>query len=200
MFKRANFHVLIFLMIFGSACTVLQRSKESGYGSSAAATTESTINRIQINFDKSANASNQNSDKVKLKKLENSLTSEKELEQYSKALPYFNSEKEKIDFLSLEDYEAKQSWLNNNKFFKRSLKAKNSFQNIIASQDIAIGMPISLVKKSWGDPQSVEISGNEKLRNERWKYLKYVSTPDGFKLEKKIVYFEGGRVVGWEQE
>jgi len=199
MLTRVNLPLFVFLMVFASACSVLQRSKESGYGSNPSQTTESTINRVQINFDKPS-TNNPNNDKVKLKKLENSLTSEKELEQYSKALPYFNSDKEKIDFLSMNDYETKQAWLNDNKFFKRSLKAKNTFQNVVATQDIAIGMPISLVKKSWGEPQSIEVSGNEKLRNERWKYLKYVSTSDGFKLEKKIVYFEGGRVVGWEQE
>jgi len=30
--------------------------------------------------------------------------------------------------------------------------------------------------------------------------LRYVATPDGYRSEKRYVYFESGKVVGWETE
>lgn len=61
-------------------------------------------------------------------------------------------------------------------------------------------MPAEYVKKSWGEPVNIEVSGNPIYRNERWQYNKQVATPQGYKQEKRYVYFEGGRVVGWETE
>jgi hypothetical protein len=97
-------------------------------------------------------------------------------------------------------FEARQEWLQEKEFSSRSNKAQASMQSVVESNDIALGMPQPLVMKSWGEPESVEVSGNPKLKNERWRYVRYVSTQDGFKPEKKIVYFEGGKVVGWEVE
>lgn len=73
-------------------------------------------------------------------------------------------------------------------------------KSLIETQDIAVGMPQDYVKRSWGDPMSVEVSGNPIYKNERWKYQKFVSAPEGYRKETRYVYFEGGRVVGWETE
>lgn len=136
----------------------------------------------------------------KLKSLENKLTSSKEVEQYSKALPYMTSDFEKMEFLSLEGFEERQLWLSQKNFPTRPTESAKSLQELVDARDIALGMPQTLVKRSWGDPDAVEVSGNPRFKNERWTYETNVSTPDGYRLEKKSVYFEGGKVVGWEVE
>lgn len=110
------------------------------------------------------------------------------------------NEAERIRFLELADYEARQTWLKSEKFFERNKQTQEQLQPLVETQDIAIGMPQVLVKKSWGEPENVEVSGNPQFRNEKWRYTKYVSTPYGYKLERKLVYFEAGKVVGWETE
>jgi hypothetical protein len=136
----------------------------------------------------------------KLKSLENRMTSSKEIEQYSKALPYMTSDLEKMEFLGLEGFEERQLWLSQKNFPTRPTESAKSLQELVDARDISLGMPQKLVKRSWGDPDSVEVSGNPRFKNERWVYETNVSTPDGYRLEKKSVYFEGGKVVGWEVE
>lgn len=138
-------------------------------------------------------------DRKKLRQLERSLDSQKERLQYSKVLPWLNNDQEKIEILSIPSIEGRQVWINKNKIWSRAKDLK-SFDEVVESQDIAIGMPADYVKKSWGEPTSIESSGNPIYKNERWQYLKQVSTPQGYKQEKRLVYFEGGRVVGWETE
>ncbi len=135
---------------------------------------------------------------ARLKSLENSTMSSKELEQYSKALPYMKSDEERLKFLELDGFESRQTWLQNQDFPSRPANSQDEMKELVETQDIAIGMPQALVKRSWGDPDSVEVSGNPQFRNEKWKYNKYVSSSEGYKMEKKTVFFEGGKVIGWE--
>jgi hypothetical protein len=135
----------------------------------------------------------------KLRYFERALDSQKERLQYSKVLPWFTSDEEKLEFLSIPSIEGRQVWINKNKIWSRAKNLKD-FSDIVDSQDIALGMATDHVKKSWGEPENIEISGNPIYKNERWKYLKQVSTPQGYRQEKRFVYFEGGRVVGWETE
>jgi hypothetical protein len=139
------------------------------------------------------------SQRRRVRELERTLDSEKERRHYSKVLPLMQTDDEKIDYLSIESIEGRQAWVNRNKIWSR-LKSKKDFQELIASQDIAVGMTADLVKKSWGNPESVEYSGNEIYKNERWKYTREVPSPSGYMHERRFVYFEGGRVVGWETE
>lgn len=135
----------------------------------------------------------------KLRQLERTLDSQKERIQYSKVLPWLHDDTEKIEMLAIPTIEGRQVWINKNKIWSRAKNLKN-FEDVVAAQDIAIGMPSDYVKKSWGEPDSIEISGNPIYKNERWQYSKQVATPQGYKQEKRYVYFEGGRVVGWETE
>lgn len=135
----------------------------------------------------------------RLRELERTLDSQKERLQYSKVLPWLNSDQEKIDLLSIPSVEGRQVWINKNKIWARAKNLKD-FDEALDSQDIAIGMPSDYVKKSWGEPDDVEVSGNPIYRNERWQYSKQVATPQGYRQERRYVYFEGGRVVGWETE
>lgn len=135
----------------------------------------------------------------KVRELERSLELQKEKVQYSKVLPFLQTDEEKIQFLSIPSVEGRQHWTNRKKIWDR-VKADSHFQEALETQDIAVGMTADLVRKSWGDPQSVETSGNSVYKNERWKYTRDVASPSGYKRERRFVYFEGGRVVGWETE
>ena len=55
------------------------------------------------------------------------------------------------------------------------------------------------MKKSWGLPDSVEVAGNPIYGNERWRYKRYTPSPEGYRLQSRIIYFESGKVAGWEQ-
>lgn len=202
MAKRKNifciftYELFVFSLIcIISSCGIIERHPESGYG--AYSTKSNSVKRTQSQ--PPASATNLDN-KTRLKKLENAIATKKELEQYSRVLPYLKDEDERIEFLALGDYEAKQKYLKDANINSRTIKSQDDYRELVEAQDIGIGMTQNLVRKSWGEPDNIEVSGNPLFRNERWKYNKYVSTPDGYKPEKKIVYFEGGRVVGWEVE
>jgi hypothetical protein len=97
-------------------------------------------------------------------------------------------------------FEDRQEWVQSTGILNRPNKVMQKFKRVIEAQDIAIGMPNEFVKKSWGPPLQIETSGNPLYKNEKWKYLRSLSSPEGFKQEKRTVYFEGGKVVGWETE
>lgn len=135
----------------------------------------------------------------RLRQLERGLDSPKERVNYSKVLPLFNNDQEKIEYLSIPSLEGRQSWVVRNKLWNRD-KTNPDFQAVTEAQDITLGMTQDLVRKSWGEPSSIEHSGNPIYKNERWKYLRDTPTLNGYKRERRFVYFEGGRVVGWETE
>jgi hypothetical protein len=35
--------------------------------------------------------------------------------------------------------------------------------------------------------------------NERWTYIQYNSTAEGFQKEERVVIFESGKVAGWKK-
>lgn len=135
----------------------------------------------------------------RLRQLERGLDSPKERVNYSKVLPLFTNDQEKIDYLSIQSLEGRASWVNRNKLWNRD-KTNPDFAAVADAQDITLGMTQELVKKSWGEPNQVETSGNPVYKNERWKYIRDLPTLSGYKRERRYVYFEGGRVVGWETE
>lgn len=196
------------------ACTSMQRSSQSGYGNSYHETTtryssassyDSKTKQVAYELGKDP-ATLSPSDLIeirnrqKLKELERTLISNKEREQYSKVLPWLRDDQEKIGFLSIPSLEGRQQWINKNNIWARTQVPQQEMKELIESQDVAIGMPQDYVRRSWGDPLSIESSGNPIYRNERWKYQRQVSTSQGYRNETRYVYFEGGRVVGWETE
>ncbi|MFN7729645.1 MAG: hypothetical protein ACK5P7_10855 [Bdellovibrio sp.] len=194
--KFVPFEVMVFVFCSAlCACGLLERHPESGYSNRLS---PHQLKRSQTISSREDSRSIEK--KTRLKQLENSISTKKELEQYSRVLPYLKDEDERIYFLSMPGYEARQKWLKDENINSRTLQAGETYKELIEAQDIGLGMTQNWVRKSWGEPDNIEVSGNPQFRNERWKYNKYVSTPDGYKLEKKIVYFEGGRVVGWDVE
>jgi hypothetical protein len=62
-------------------------------------------------------------------------------------------------------------------------------------RDIFLGMEMRDVRDIWGIPLDIESAGDPRSGNQRWVYpgsLEWVS------YGKRLVYFEAGRVVGWE--
>jgi hypothetical protein len=137
--------------------------------------------------------------RYKVRALERTLDSDKERQHYSKVLPYLLSDQEKVDYLSYPTIEGRQAWVIRNKIWSRA-KSDKDFLDVVDSQDLTLGMNQELVRKSWGEPESVEHSGNPIYKNEKWRYVRDVPSPNGYKRERRYVFFEGGRVVGWETE
>ena len=137
---------------------------------------------------------------IRIKDYERQLKGQREKELYSKLLPWFRDEDEKLEYLSLSNLQEKQEWATDKKIWNRAKSPNDEMRTLMMNQDIAIGMPMDYVMKSWGDPLVREVSGNPLFRNEKWRYSRSISTQDGFKQEKRTVYFEGGKVVGWETD
>ncbi len=195
------------------SCGHLQRSRNSGYSPDAPSISDSKKSLdsekdyktayelgINPNSEISETDANRITDRLRLKNLERTLNSKKEKEQYSRVLPWLKNDSEKIEFLSIRSLEGRHQWANDNGIWDRAKKTQEDMKEVVSSQDIAIGMQQDSVRKSWGEPQGIEVSGNPIYKNERWKYQRFVSTPDGYKKETRLVYFEGGRVVGWDTE
>ncbi len=138
--------------------------------------------------------------KFEVQRLEQSLTNRRDLEQYSRVLPWFEGLEERYEFLSLPGLEARAEWLRDRNFFERPLLVEKQMLDLIQARDIAVGMPESLVKKSWGEPDVIEVSGHPLFKNMRWRYLQQEATEDGFVQQKKSVYIEGGKVTGWDSD
>lgn len=176
-----------------AACADFRRSEHSGYRDEHAAAPAEKFSSSLSDSDVDAIQN-----KRRLQALESRLQSKREKEQYSKVLPWLTSDDEKIEFLKLGSVDERQAWINSNGIWKRAHAPGSDVREAIETGDISVGMPMDYVKRAWGEPQSVEVSGNPLYKNERWRYTKQISTQDGFRQEKRLVYFERGRVVGWE--
>ena len=76
------------------------------------------------------------------------------------------NDEERISYLNQPNFEDKQEWIQKSGIVARQNSMGQKFKRLIDSQDIAIGMPNDLVKKSWRDPIQVEVSGNPLYKNE----------------------------------
>ncbi len=193
--------VIILLTTFIFGCANFERSSDSGYAKAGNKSTKSGWKKVsaEVSETKSLLKTEPVTDQqLRIKQLENSLSSRKEVEQYSRALPWFKNDNEKMEFLNQPGFEARQKWLAENDFQGRIQRVKAQLKDLVEAQDIALGMPEDLVKKSWGEPEAIDVSGNPLFKNQKWRYHKYISTENGYKNERKTVYFEGGKVVGWD--
>lgn len=108
------------------------------------------------------------------------------------------TESERVEFLKLEDIYARDRWLDENGFSTPEKRHNREVASLIEKNDIAIGMNRLAVKDSWGDPDELEIAGNPTRGNERWTFVESIGSSDGFKVQERVVYFENGKVIGWE--
>ncbi|NUN04745.1 MAG: hypothetical protein HUU57_03190 [Bdellovibrio sp.] len=209
-----KFYLSLVLLFSAVGCAQFQRSSESGYNSGSAypdsgASSSSGYDKetrqtaYELGKDPSSLTDDDMRDiraRQKLRERERSLSSKKEREQYSKILPWLKNDEEKLSFLSIPSIEGRQQWINRNNVWSRAQAPQAGMKDLIENQDVAVGMQQDYVRKSWGEPLAIEVSGNPIYKNERWKYQRQVSTAQGFRKETRFVYFEGGRVVGWETE
>lgn len=65
--------------------------------------------------------------------------------------------------------------------------------------DVVLGMNMQQVMSSWGRPSEVEIAGDTESGNQKWTYSGGLM--GRLKINpSRIVYFERGRVAGWETQ
>jgi len=212
-----SYSLLVALPLALGACAQFQRSVTSGYASRTpkVMTTYSSTETLRGNdaettrtaYELGFNPSNMTAEEAQqvqqrrqLRDLEKTLDSRQAKEQYSKVLPWLKDDSEKIELLNVPSLEGRQAWINRNNIWSRARVPVARMKDLIDSQDIAVGMPMEYVRRAWGDPLAVEVSGNPVYKNERWRYSRNVPGSDGFHQQKRYVYFEGGRVVGWDTE
>lgn len=184
--KRISYF-LGFSILFTSfvSCVHVERSPQSGYSGSRPGVQAPLTNWAARSVRRN---------------LELNLKSKEEIELYSIVAPWFMSDEEAVEFLTQPNIEQKQAWVQQKGINRRPASIPPQVQTAVETEDITMGMAQELVIKSWGEPAKREVSGNPAFRNERWKYEKYVPTPDGYKREIRTVYFEGGRVSGWTSD
>lgn len=194
MFGQLNYRVTLAMVVYlllATSCTVLEKSMQKSSRSG------SFQEQSTLNGDPSSEPSEL---KSQIQDLERKLETRKEKEQYSKLLPWLRDDQEKIDFLKQPNLEKRNKWALEKKVFARPQYPSPEMKRLIDNQDIALGMPMDYVSKSWGEPSSKDVSGNPLMKNERWRYNRTISSSDGYRQEKRFVYFEAGKVVGWETE
>jgi hypothetical protein len=137
--------------------------------------------------------------RIRLKRLEGKVATKREKKQYYQIRSLLRNDRERMYFLSLPTYEARERWAATRGLSQKDESYSEDVAKTIEGNDIALGMTQKAVTESWGDPDAVEIAGSAVYGFERWKYNRYVSGNDGYQKEMRVVYFEGGRVVGWER-
>ncbi len=210
--------MLLALIVTGglSACGSLQRDAQSGYGmdhyqglSGADSLYEQRAQKQALDAREELGlAGRPLSDpeqravelRIKLTRLEGKLVTNREKKQYYNVRSGLGTDQDRIIFLSLPTFESRARWAQQRGL---GLDSDEIFSEAIAktidANDIALGMSQKAVMQSWGDPDAVEVAGNALFGFERWKYNRYVSGDEGYQKEMRVVYFEGGRVVGWER-
>lgn len=136
--------------------------------------------------------------RISLQQAEESLQTRREKKQYYKHKAFMKDDQQRLYFLSLPSIEARKKWIENSGLSDTDEGYSDELADAIEDNDLILGMTPKAVLESWGDPDVVEVSGDPVYGNERWKYAKYVSSTDGYRKEHRFVYFEAGRVVGWE--
>lgn len=195
------------LWILALGCTSVGRSNQSGYylrGGDDYRTR--TVEDDRRNFERDSAqeelgaASNEKSVAVRqvLKREEKRLEGKSERDQYYKAKPYLKNDLERLQFLRLDSTASRDRYLNSKGINGDQITHPPEMQSLVDQNDIAAGMTRQAVKESWGAPDDVEVAGNPLYGNEKWKYSEQVTSSEGYMTEKRTVYFESGRVVGWE--
>lgn len=197
-----------------TACSLFQRSDISGYAESGnnpssaqefyrirqakAFTAAKEELGIQSERELSEDEFQAVQARVELNRLEKGLNSSPEKKQYYALKPYFNNDLERIYFLRLPTREIRERWAARKGLTTNETAFDPGIMELIEKNDVARGMSRGAVRQSWGEPDFIEVAGKDLYGNERWRYTKLVSTEDGYKSETRIIFFEAGRVVGWE--
>jgi outer membrane protein assembly factor BamE (lipoprotein component of BamABCDE complex) len=206
--------ILVLCFLGLSACTtLLERDSRSGYSRSDAPiesvrefyqdrdSKEESEARDELGY--SGRGLNEQErtrldQRLHLRRMEAQLESKRDKKQYFGVRGALRSDNERMYFLSLPNFETKQRWLQNRGYLKEETAYPENVAKTIEAQDIALGMSQKAVRESWGDPDFVENAGDPMYGYERWNYHRFTPGSDGYQKENRTVYFESGRVVGWE--
>lgn len=207
---------LVLFAVVLSACSILQRHQGSGYADYESSLTESNVKEYyndKKNYKKSQALEEMGYEsdrplseaeakdlqlRLYLNRLEDKLVTEKERKQYYQYKPMMKNDSQRIRFLLLPNVEARERLAQQYNLIGKYNDFDDSTLSLIEANDVAVGMNPQAVRESWGDPDSVEFAGKELYGNQAWRYTKMVSSHDGYKKEVRIIYFESGRVIGWE--
>lgn len=210
--------VLLAVIAFAglTACSTFDRSSQSGYAGSGDGESMDSVRDFYLTRQKTRAAeartelgysTTQELDenavalvkaRIDLARLEKTLEYDAEKKQYYSYKPFFKNDWDRIQFLQLPTREARERWAANRGLKTTETSFDNQTTSLIENNDIGKGMSKSAVQQSWGNADLEEAAGNPVYGNERWIYNKLVSTEEGYKQEKRIIYFEAGRVIGWE--
>lgn len=72
---------------------------------------------------------------------------------------------------------------------KDDFSLRSYFNSRYEERALHLGMTKGDVVSSWGQPQGVDFAGDPRMQNERWSFYSQGRV--------HYVYFEGGRVQGW---
>ena len=194
------------IAVFASGCSSFERSRESGYfsrGQESRAATVEGDRRVYEREEAQSELGPTSSDSAiayrqRLKREEKLLEGKSEREQYYKAKPYLKNDLERLQFLRLETAGERDRYLNSKGINGDQITHPPIMQTLVEENDIAVGMTRQAVKESWGPADDVEVAGNPLYGNEKWKYSEQVTSSEGYMTERRTVFFESGRVVGWE--
>lgn len=208
-------YLVVMLSLGLSACAMLERNPRSGYfyeeeslGSTRSdlyelrKQTVETEAREELGLMGRALSPEERGgleQRIRLKRMEGQIATKREKKQYYQIRSLLKNDRERMYFLSLPTFEARERWAANRGLGQKDEVYSEDMAKAIESNDIALGMTQKAVMESWGDPDAVEVAGSQIYGFERWKYNRYVSGNEGYQKEMRIVYFEGGRVVGWER-
>jgi len=182
------------LFIIGQmSCSTIQRSPASGYSewNDNYANEESVY---EYSFTQTGRERRKKSD-VEL--MESGLRTQSDRDYYELAKPILKTEKDRKEFLMQKDRTAQKRWLASRGISENSLHEVN-IKQAIDEGDLILGMSKEAVLMSWGDPEAVDVAGNPDYGIERWLYNHYEGSPEGYQKQERLIYFERGKVVGWE--
>jgi hypothetical protein len=209
--KRISFLLVGTVLFMQTGCASLVRSHSSGYayrnldlgaaGDRRQAEREASAQELGISDPNDVSGEDDLAIRKRsaLRKAERTIEGKKEKEQYYKNKAYLKSDEDRMQLLSLPSLEARAQWLQRKGIDGASTEHSPEIQALIEVNDITLGMTKQAVKESWGEPELVEVAGNPLYGNERWHYTEEISSTEGFLSERRMVYFESGRVVGWEK-
>ena len=107
------------------------------------------------------------------------------------------NDSERLQFLQLNSTAERDRFLNSRGINGDQITHPPEVQNLIEKNDVAAGMTRQAVKESWGPPDDIEVAGNPMYGNEKWQYSEQVTSREGYMTERRTIYFESGRAVGW---
>mgnify|MGYP001561987397 CR=1 FL=1 len=81
----------------------------------------------------------------------------------------------------------------------RDPATSESIRSALARRDLVQGMSMTDVREVWGEPGEVETAGSPTYGNQRWIYYTGLSSQNGLGSARSV-YFEAGRVIGWQSE